>query len=168
MYTVPLLWHLKNLAQNMKQQQKVDTLTHYSIIAPFDAFEISCIWKYYGQWSICSFGANAPFSIIFSKNSNLTLILSWIFSMLSKNRKWSHDLKIAYGQSCFKVKLKYFLTHLFSNMFRVLKRTVSLTWLFWVTIRYFWLRGKKIKFWLQTFPLYIIALYSTGYFLIMT
>ena len=26
-----------------KQLTKVDTLTHYSIIAPFDAFEISCI-----------------------------------------------------------------------------------------------------------------------------
>ena len=39
-----------------------------SIIAPFDAFEISCIWKYYGKWSICSsFGANASFSIIFSQ-----------------------------------------------------------------------------------------------------
>ena len=42
-------------------------LTLYSIITPFDYFEISCIWKYYRKWSICSFGANAPFSIIFSK-----------------------------------------------------------------------------------------------------
>ena len=42
-------------------------LTLYSIIAPFDAFDISCIWKYYGKWSICSFWANAPLSIIFSK-----------------------------------------------------------------------------------------------------
>ena len=25
------------------------------------------ILKYYGSWSICSFGANAPFTIIFSK-----------------------------------------------------------------------------------------------------
>ena len=24
----------------------------YSIITPFDAFEISCIWKYYGKWRI--------------------------------------------------------------------------------------------------------------------
>ena len=67
----------------------------YSIITPFDAFEISCIWKYYGKCSICSFGANASFSIIFSKVFK-TLNFSWIFSMLSKNRKRCHDLKIAY------------------------------------------------------------------------
>ena len=36
-------------------------------ITPFDAFEIPCILNYYGKWSICSFGANALFSIIFSK-----------------------------------------------------------------------------------------------------
>ena len=42
-------------------------LTLYSIITPSDAFEILCIWKYYGKWSICSFGANAPFSMIFFK-----------------------------------------------------------------------------------------------------
>ena len=41
--------------------------TLYSMIKPFDAFEISCFWKYYGKWSICSFGANSLFSIIFSK-----------------------------------------------------------------------------------------------------
>ena len=41
-------------------------VTLYSIITPVDTFEILCIWKYYGKWSICSFGANAPFSIIFS------------------------------------------------------------------------------------------------------
>ena len=35
---------LEGTVQNMKKQHtKVDTLTHYSIIAPFDAFEISCI-----------------------------------------------------------------------------------------------------------------------------
>ena len=43
--------------------------------------------KYYGKWSICSFGANAPFSIF----SKLNFFLN--FSMLSKNRKWCHDLK---------------------------------------------------------------------------
>ena len=32
-----------------------------------NAFEKLCIWKYYGKWSICSLGANAPFSIKFSK-----------------------------------------------------------------------------------------------------
>ena len=30
------------------------TLILYSIIMPFDAFETSCIWKYYWKWSICS------------------------------------------------------------------------------------------------------------------
>ena len=41
-------------------------LTLYSIRTPFDAFEITCIGKYYGKWSVCSKRANAPFSIIFS------------------------------------------------------------------------------------------------------
>ena len=41
--------------------QKFYSLTLYSIITPFDAYEISCIVKYYGKWNICSFGANAPF-----------------------------------------------------------------------------------------------------------
>ena len=40
------------------------------IAAPFDAFEILCIWKYHGKLSIFSIGANAPFSIIFSKVNN--------------------------------------------------------------------------------------------------
>ena len=38
-------------------------ITPFSIIKPSDAFEKTCIWRY-GKWSICSFGANAPFSII--------------------------------------------------------------------------------------------------------
>ena len=42
-------------------------LTLNSMPTPFDAYEISCIGKYYGKCSICSFGANAPFSIIFLK-----------------------------------------------------------------------------------------------------
>ena len=53
-----------------------------SIIMPFDAFEISCFWKYY-----------APFSIIFSKVFKILIK----FFLMSKNRKWSHDLNIAYG-----------------------------------------------------------------------
>ena len=45
-----------------------DTLTLYSMLTPFDTIEIiSYILKYYGKLSICSFGANAPLSIIFSK-----------------------------------------------------------------------------------------------------
>ena len=46
------------------------------LIAPFVAFEILCIWKYYGKSSICSIGANAPFSIIFLKVFKLFLIFS--------------------------------------------------------------------------------------------
>ena len=42
-----------------------------TIITPFGAFEILCIWKY-GKWSIFSFVAIAPFSIIFSKVLKLT------------------------------------------------------------------------------------------------
>ena len=37
------------------------------------------------------------FLLYFQKYSKLNIIFSWIFSMLSKNRKWYHDLKIAYG-----------------------------------------------------------------------
>ena len=50
--------------------------TLYSIITLFDAFEISCICKYHGKWSICSFGANAPFSMMFSKVFKTKLIFS--------------------------------------------------------------------------------------------
>ena len=46
--------------------------------------------------SICSIGANAPVSILFSKVFKTLLKFSWFFSMLSKYRKWCHDLKIAY------------------------------------------------------------------------
>ena len=31
-----------------------NSITLYSILTPFGAFEISCIWKYYGKLSICS------------------------------------------------------------------------------------------------------------------
>ena len=37
------------------------------LIAPFVAFKILCIWKYYGKSSICSIGAIALFSIILLK-----------------------------------------------------------------------------------------------------
>ena len=43
------------------------------------------------------FGANAPFSIIFSKSiQNLTFFFL-NFSMLSKKRKLCHDIKVASG-----------------------------------------------------------------------
>ena len=35
--------------------------------APLDDFEMQDFGKYYEKWSICSLGANVPFSIIFSK-----------------------------------------------------------------------------------------------------
>ena len=61
------------------------SLTLYSMITPFDAFEILCIGKYYGKWS---FVANARFSIIISKVFKTLLKFFLIFiSMLSKNRK---------------------------------------------------------------------------------
>ena len=60
-------------------------------------FGISCFWTYYGKWSICSFGANVPFSITFSKVFEIWISIFLICSMLSENRKWCHDLKIAYG-----------------------------------------------------------------------
>ena len=42
-------------------------LTLYSMIMPFDAFEILCIWKYYGIWRNGSIGATALLSIFFFK-----------------------------------------------------------------------------------------------------
>ena len=45
----------------------------------------------FAQKSKCSIFHN-----IFKSIQNLTLFFSWIFSMLSKNRKQCHDLKIAY------------------------------------------------------------------------
>ena len=73
-------------------------LTLYSMITPFDTFGILCILKYYGKSSICSFGgANAPFSIIFSKVSKTNLNFSYIFSILSKSGNRCLDLKITYA-----------------------------------------------------------------------
>ena len=70
-------------------------LTLYSTLTPYDAFEISRTFRYHGKWSICSKRAKAPFSI-FKSIQNLTFFLDF-FSMLSKNRKLCHDLKINYG-----------------------------------------------------------------------
>ena len=56
------------------QQKLSSTFTHYYIIAPFNNFEISCIWKYNGKQSICSFGANAPFSKVFKTSLQFLLI----------------------------------------------------------------------------------------------
>ena len=38
-----------------------------TIIVPSNTFGKSCVWEYYERWSICSFGAAAPLSTIFSK-----------------------------------------------------------------------------------------------------
>ena len=53
---------------------------------------LKILWKteHLLLWSKCSI-----FHYIFKSIQNLTF--SWIFSMLSKNRKWCHDLKIVYG-----------------------------------------------------------------------
>ena len=69
-------------------------LTLYSIITPFEAFEISCIGNYFGKWSFCSFGANAPFSIIFSKVFKTFLDF---FQCYLKIENDVNDLKIADG-----------------------------------------------------------------------
>ena len=42
-------------------------LTLYSMITSFDASEVSCIWKYYGKWSICSFWSKCSIFHKFSK-----------------------------------------------------------------------------------------------------
>ena len=60
-------WFWKKTTKKTPADCKKAYLTLYSIITPFDTHEISRIWKYYGKWSICSFGAIASFSIIFSK-----------------------------------------------------------------------------------------------------
>ena len=53
-------------------------LTVYPMIMPFDNFEyhVHIFENIYGKWSICSFGANAPFSIIFSEVLKLYLNFS--------------------------------------------------------------------------------------------
>ena len=81
---------------------------YFIIITPFVAFEISHIWKYYGKWSIFSLKIlwKMEHLLFWSKCSIFHNILkrlkvfkiSWIFfSLLSENRKWCHDPKIAYG-----------------------------------------------------------------------
>ena len=57
-----IFWYLSHMHKPL--------LTLYSIITPFEAFELQHIWKKkYGKWNVCSFGANAnaPVSIISSK-----------------------------------------------------------------------------------------------------
>ena len=62
-------------------------LALYSMIAPFDAFETLHSWKYYGKLSICSIGANVPFSMFSKVFKTLLNFFLEIFSMLSINRK---------------------------------------------------------------------------------
>ena len=55
------------------------SLTLYSIKAPFDTLKISCIWKYYGKWSICSFWSKSSIFHNIFKCLKLNLNFSWIF-----------------------------------------------------------------------------------------
>ena len=66
-YTAKVVKFLENgLIRKVMLYHTKWSISLYSIITPFGDFEIYCIWKYYWKWSICSFGANALFSIIFS------------------------------------------------------------------------------------------------------
>jgi len=46
---------------------KLGLLILHSRQVPLDNFKFQVLWKYYGKWSIYSWGPNAPFSIIFTK-----------------------------------------------------------------------------------------------------
>ena len=76
-------------------------LTLYSIIAPFDTFETPVSYRLFEN--IMENRAFAPlskcsiFHNIFKSIQNLTSFCLEFFSMLPKNRKWCHDLNIAYG-----------------------------------------------------------------------
>ena len=52
--------------------------------------------KYHVFENIMENGANALFSIVFSKVFKTLRIFSWTFFMLSKIRKWFQDLEIPY------------------------------------------------------------------------
>ena len=65
----------------------LSNLTLYSIITPFDTFEISYIWKYYGKWSIFLW-TNATFSINFQKYSKLFLMFLEFTSMGPFRGNW--------------------------------------------------------------------------------
>ena len=85
----------KNAQSNNNPKYKITSTTLYSIITPFEALEISCFWKYYGKWSICSFEKCSIFHNIFKSIQNFTWIFLLFFFNLSKNRKWCHNLNIA-------------------------------------------------------------------------
>ena len=67
-----------------------ETLTLYSMITPLDALEILWQMEHLLFWSQCSIFHN-----IFKRIQNFTLIFLEFFRCL-QNRKWCHDLKIAY------------------------------------------------------------------------
>ena len=50
-----------------------DRLTHYPMIAPFDAFEILCIWKYHGKRAFAPLEQMLQFPYYFQKYSKLYL-----------------------------------------------------------------------------------------------
>ena len=86
------------------------------MIVTFDAFVISRIWKYRGKSSICYFGANAPFSIIFSKyfkvfKTLLKFLLNFLKCCLkiemmswSKNSLWSKLSVCLQECTCLKIE----------------------------------------------------------------
>ena len=87
----PDLLHANNKGAYQPADQHIrysflESITLYPIITPFDAFEVSCIWKYYAKRSICSFGTYAPLSIKFSRAFKTSLKFFLDF-LMSKNRK---------------------------------------------------------------------------------
>ena len=70
----------------MQWREKINRITIYSIIRPFDTFDIQHIWKYYGKWSIC-LESKCSISIIFSKVLKTLLKYFFLFcAILSKNK----------------------------------------------------------------------------------
>ena len=70
----PSFSHLLNTG---KVNNKASLFTLYSYNYAFDAFEITWIWKYYGKWSICSFGFS-----IHKKYLKLNLIFIDFFNIV--------------------------------------------------------------------------------------
>ena len=71
---------------------------------------------------------NVPFSVIFSKLFKILLKFFLNFSMLSKNRKWCHDLKIAYGVKGLKKQRKIKQSYL-QGVFNIHTCITLFTWL---------------------------------------
>ena len=83
-----MLWML------MTGMVSVNPILHNDAFWHFWNMYLKILWKmeHLLIWSNCSIFHN-----IFKSIQNLTEIFLEFFSMLSKNRKWCHDQKIAYG-----------------------------------------------------------------------